>query len=229
MISLETLNKIIEESETIGYNYGTSPWDYLIEEAAKEVNSDDEIPDPDSKEDTNSEETGEDGETEEIGGDGEEGDGEGLLSDEELMQLAQELQSPENAENMDEMVKKLLDDGTINQTDIEKLGQIMQQEPSPEEERQVQINNIQEMVIRFNIYDKLNNLETKLEVFIENFPNIDEEFYKDVEQIHAYIKVINTLIFNLEINLVYQLFANLEMKLIELFTEYKNKNNIKDS
>jgi hypothetical protein len=213
-ISLE----ILEEN---GFQYGRSPWDFLIEEAkTQEVNSDDDTPPEDTPEDTDSNNTPvEDGGDKENGDEGQE---EPLLSEEELQQLAQDLQQ---SEDMEADVKELLDSGKINQADVELLGQMLQgsQEPTPEEERAYQINNIQEMVIRFNIYDKLNDLESKLEIFTDNFPNIDEEFYKDVAQIHEYIKVVNTLIFNLEINLVYQLFANLEMKLIELFKNYQIK------
>jgi cobalamin biosynthesis protein CobT len=202
---------ILEEN---GFQYGKSPWDFLIEEAAQEVNSDDDTPPEDAPEDSGSGEEAppEDGESQE----------EPLLSEEELQQLAQDLQQ---SEDMEADVKELLDSGKINQADVEILGQLLQgsQEPTPDEERAYQINNIQEMVIRFSIYDKLNDLEGKLEIFTDHFPNIDDEFYKDVAQIHEYIKVVNTLIFNLEINLVYQLFANLEMKLIQLFTEYQSK------
>jgi len=189
--------------------YINSPWDFLLEEAKQEVNSDDETPESQESQENNdagNEEQGEDGP---------------LLSEEELQQLAQELQQ---SDNIDEEIKKLLDSGKINQQDIEILGQMLQgDEMSPEEEQAVQINNIQEMVIRFSIYDKLNDLETKLNVFTEHFPNIDEEFYKKVTQIHEYIKVINSLIFNLEINLVYQLFGNLEMSLIQIFKDYQNQ------
>jgi len=204
--------KILEEN---GYQYGKSPWDFLIEEAkTQEVNSDDDTPPDDTQT--------EDNEDSDSNGGEEEGQEEPLLPEEELQQLAQNLQQ---SEDMEADIKKLLDSGKINQSDVELLGQMLQgsQEPSPEEERAYQINNIQEMVIRFNIYDKLNDLESKLEMFTDNFPNIDEEFYKDVAQVHEYIKVVNTLIFNLEINLVYQLFANLEMKLISLFTDYQAK------
>lgn len=183
-----------------GFSYGQSPWDFLLEEAkTQEVNSDDQSP---SQEDDSDDQNPK-------------------LADGDLQQLIQQLQQSPDAEKD---IKKLLDDGSINQADVENIGQGLENadQPSPEEEQQIQINNIQEMVIRFSIYDKLNNLENKLRLFTENFPNVDEDFYKDVSQIHDYIKIVNTLIFNLEINLVYQLFANLEMKLISIFTEYQN-------
>jgi len=215
-------NKIsIEILEENGFQYGKSPWDLLIEEAKlQEVNSDDETQDNNSSTENKNSITNTNEANKEMTDNGTE---EPLLQMEELQQLAQELKQSENMEND---IKELLDSGKINQADVEIIGQLLQDgQITPEEERNYQINNIQEMVIRFSIYDKLNDLENKLELFTENFPNIDEEFYKDVAQIHEYIKVVNTLIFNLEINLVYQLFANLEMKLIELFKEYQNKMN----
>lgn len=190
-----------------GFSYGQSPWDFLLEEAkTQEVNSDDESPGQDDSSNSASDEAS---------------DESPKLSDDDLQQLIQQLQQSPDAEKD---IKKLLDDGSINQADVENIGKGLEgEDQSPEEEQQNQINNIQEMVIRFSIYDKLNNLENKLRLFTENFPNVDEDFYKNVSQIHDYIKIVNTLIFNLEINLVYQLYANLEMKLISIFTEYQNK------
>jgi len=204
-------SEMIEEST----RNGSTMWDFLLEEA-KEINSDDE---PDGSVSQDEEQT-DDEQAQEEPTDDEQDDNEPKLSEEELQQLIEQLQQ---SENMEADVKKLLDDGTINQADVEILGQALQSEPSPEDERQFQINNIQEMVIRFSIYDKLNALENKLDLFAENFPNVDTTFYKDVTQIREYIKVINSLIFNLEINLVYQIYANLEMKLISLFQEYKDQ------
>jgi len=201
------INKLLNEN---GYAYGQSPWDFLLEEAkVQEVNSDDE-----TQQDDKSSGKDDASDTQDTS------DEEPKLSDDELQDLVKELQQ---SDDMDGDIKKLLDNGSINQADVNLIGELLQnnQPNSPEEEQEMQINNIQEMVIRFSIYDKLNNLENKLELFIDNFPNVDKEFYKDVSQIHEYIKVVNTLIFNLEINLVYQLYANLEMKLIDLFKNYK--------
>jgi len=138
-----------------------------------------------------------------------------LLSPEDLQALIQGFQ---NGEITEEMLKQMLDDGQINNTDIQML---QEQMPSPEEEQAAQITQVQEMVIRFNIYDKIMNLDSKLEIFIENFHEVGSGFYKDVEQVHEFIKVLNTLIFNLEINLVYQMYASLELQLIQLFEDYK--------
>lgn len=140
----------------------------------------------------------------------------GLLSPEELQQLIEGFQTGEVTE---ETLKQMLDAGQINNTDIQML---QEQMPSPEEEQAAQINQVQEMVIRFNVYDKIMNLDSKLELFIENFNEVGSGFYKDVQQVHEFIKVLNTLIFNLEINLVYQMYASLELQLIQLFEDYKD-------
>ncbi len=138
-----------------------------------------------------------------------------LLSPEELQQLIAGFQSGEVTE---ESLKQMLDAGQINNTDIQML---QEQMPSPEEEQAAQISQVQEMVIRFNVYDKIMNLDSKLELFMENFNEVGSGFYKDVQQVHEFIKVLNTLIFNLEINLVYQMYASLELQLIQLFEDYK--------
>jgi len=204
--------QMIEES-------GVNPWAYLkdiaIEEASKiqDVNSDDESID-NIKEKKQTDSDNEDQENDQE-------NQEGNLSDDELNQLMEQLQQEEDP---DKYLKKLFDEGSINQKDIEKIQMAFEQNQdpqNPEDEKDIQIRSIQETMIRFSIYDKLNNLDTKLEFFLDNLPNIDDDFYKSVEQLHEYIKIISNLIFNLEINLVYQLFANIEMKLIDLFKNYQ--------
>ena len=230
----------LEEKSKFGYN----PWSVLVEEAIiqegakmKDVSSDDEPEGLDKNEAPNrpasaqaeiDAEMAAEGQPQEAemseeemlamqqAQAGQEGQmEEPLLSPEELQQLIQGFQSGEITE---EMLKQMVDEGQINNTDIQML---QEQMPSPEEEQAQQINQVQEMVIRFNIYDKIMNLDSKLEIFIENFHEVGSGFYKDVEQVHEFIKVLNTLIFNLEINLVYQMYASLELQLIQLFEDYK--------
>jgi len=214
---------------------GISPWVTLLEEAKKVVDSDDEAPikrkqevhsddesEPEEEEeyDENEEEEEEDGG---FDGDGD-GDSESSLSEEELGSILEKIKNSPDPEGA---LKELFDNGEINEDDI-KL--IMQQlgdgeNLSPEEEAELQkanqINSIQEMTVRFSIYDKIIKLNQKLEIFIEHFTDIDSEFFKEVVQLNEYIQIINNLIFNLEINLVYQLYSSLELKLISLFTEYR--------
>lgn len=207
----------LEEKSKFGYN----PWSVLVEEAIiqegakmQDVSSDDE-PDGLDKNESPSTQAEMDVEQGQVEAGQEPEPEQPLLSPEELQQLIQGFQSGEVTE---ETLKQMLDAGQINNTDIQML---QEQMPSPEEEQAQQINQVQEMVIRFNIYDKIMNLDSKLELFMENFNEVGSGFFKDVQQVHEFIKVLNTLIFNLEINLVYQMYASLEMQLIQLFEDYK--------
>jgi len=203
----------LEEKSKAGFN----PWNVLVEEALiqeglKSVDSDDEPDDVDQapKEEAPQEQAAQ---PQQEGVPQEE---DGLLSPEELQQMAQALQSGEMTE---EDLKGLMDQGKINNIDVQMIQESM---PSPEEEQAQQINQVQEMVVRFNVYDKIMALDAKLDLFIENFHDGGSDFYGEVQQIHEFVKVLNTLIFNLEINLVYQMYASLETQLIELFETYKD-------
>ena len=201
-----------EQIEEAFYTKGISPWQYLLEEAKKpkEVNSDDDPP-ADQMETGNPH------------------DGKGL-SDEEIMQIVQALQQGQIQEDQ---IQKMMEDGQLSEDDMQRIQQAMQQadggspqEPSPEEQQTMQINQLQDTVVRFSIYDKLGNLQNKLEQFLDHFNDVTSDLYKQTEEIYDYIKILNSLIFNLEINLVYQLYSQLEMKLIDIFEEYIAENNI---
>lgn len=210
----------LEEKSKFGYN----PWSVLVQEAIiqegaklKDVSSDDEPEGLDKNESIETQAPQEEKQTaqEDNKQDQDQEQEQPLLSPEELQQLAEDFQSGKITE---EILKQMVDKGQINNIDIQMM---QEQLSSPEEEQERQINQVQEMVIRFNVYDKIMNLDNKLDVFMENFDDVNSSFYKDVQQIHEFIKVLNTLIFSLEINLVYQLYASLELQLIQLFEEYK--------
>jgi len=153
------------------------------------------------------------------------------LSDEELQQIIQGIQQGQIQEDQ---IQQMQQSGQLTDEDIQKIQegmqQMQQQQPSPEEQAQMettaQINQLQEMTIRFNIYDKLIKLEDKLDYFLNYFHDITNPIYPEIENIKEYISVINSLVFNLEINLLYELYAKLEMKIIDLFEQYlMEKNN----
>jgi flagellar biosynthesis GTPase FlhF len=158
----------IEEKSKFGYN----PWSVLIEEAKlQDVSSDDEPDELNTNSGNKSSQEEEQPSQEEEQPSQEE---EPKLSEEELQQLVQSFQSGELSE---EDLKNMLDQGQINNTDIQILQQMIEQS-SPEDEQAQQINQVQEMVIRFNIYDKVMALDNKLEIFVENFHEVSSNFYK---------------------------------------------------
>jgi len=178
--------------------HGVSPWKILIEEGkTEEVNSDDD-PTPD---------TG--------------------LSDEDKQAIVQGLQSGEISEKA---FQSMVKDGKIDEEDAQEIMQMLQQgqqeqEMTSEEQQMMQINQIQDMTVRFSLYEKYTELNQKIEYFLDFFQDINTPFYKEIENIKSYIDVISNLIFALEINLLYQLFFQIESKLIDLFQEYLESKN----
>lgn len=216
--------EIIEEQ----LNLGRDPWQLLIEASKpQEVNSDDD-PSADQIDvdqsgvpgvnEENPEATGEDGGEQAQDAQG----GDFKLQDEEHQQVAQAII---NGQVQDEQLQEMLQKGDITEDDYNAIMQYTQQmQPTPEEERQQQISQIQDTVIRFNIYDRLNELENKLDMFLNVYQTDDKDFLDQVETVREYIRIVNSLIFNLEINLAYTLYIQLENQLIQIFEEYLENN-----
>jgi len=174
--------------------HGISPWKILIEEGKKEeVNSDDE---PSA--------------------------GDESLSDNDKNNIAQGLA---NGDITEEQFKKMVNNGDLDKDDANEITQMAQelaqnQEMTPEEEQMMQITQVQDMTVRFALYEKFTKLNEKIEYFLDFFQDVANPIYKEVEYIKEYLDVVSSLVFNLEINLLYQLYFQLESKLIELFQGY---------
>jgi len=199
------IDQLLEESIYTGID----PFTLLLEESKKlkEVHSDDDPSvDQMDKQDNNSSK----------------GSKKETLSDEEIQQVAQALQTGQITEDQ---LKEAVQKGQISEEDFQKIAALLQQgQPNPEDLTTQQINQLQDMVIRFSIMEKLNTLEEKIEHFLDFFQNVDDPIYKRTQDIFNYIKIINTLIFQLEINLLYQLYVQIEMQLIDVFNDYKMRN-----
>jgi hypothetical protein len=175
-------------------SYGISPWRLLNE--AEDVSSDDE---PDATDNS--------------------------LSDEDKQGIIQGLISQDLSE---EDFQKMIKSKEINDEDAQEIMQAVQQsqqeeEPSEEEIQMGQINQVQDMVVRFSLYDKYNKLLEKVNFFLDYFTDIKSDLYSEVNEIKEYLEIISSLLFNLEINILYQLYFKLEDRLITSFTEYQNQ------
>ena len=161
-------------------------------------------------------------ETENVNSDEDPSVDENVLSDEDKQNIAQGLVNDEIDEKQ---FQKMIDDGQISEEDAQEIMQMAQSlqgggEMSPEEQAMVQISQVQDMTVRFSLYEKFTKLEDKIDYFLDYFTDINTNFYKSIEELREYVDVVSNLIFNLEINLLYQLYFQIESKLIELFEQY---------
>lgn len=94
-------------------------------------------------------------------------------------------------------------------------------EPQSEEELLAQqIDQTNDMFIKFALYDKTMDLTDKLNYFKDNFENINSDLYKQVNQLGEFLNILSTLIFNLETPVAYQMYGSILLQLTDLFTEY---------
>jgi len=191
-------NEILEELNNV-LDSGIDPWVILSKiSEAEEVNSDDEIADDDT------------------------------LSDNDKQAIVQSLMS---GEIDDKKFKEMISSGDISKEDAQEIIAMMQQaqqqqEPTTEEIQISQINQIQDMTVRFSIYEKLNELNEKIDYFIDFFPDVSSSLYKNIEETKQFLEIVSNLVFSLEINLLYNLYFQIETSLIENFQKYlENSNN----
>jgi len=97
--------------------------------------------------------------------------------------------------------------------------------PSPEELMAQQIEQTNDMFVKFAIYDKVADLTGKLTFFENNFNDIKGDFYDQVIQLKEFLNILSSLIFNIETNVAYQMYGSLLLQLTELFNEYNVQQN----
>jgi hypothetical protein len=101
-------------------------------------------------------------------------------------------------------------------------------EQDPEELMAQQIEQTNDMFVKFAIYDKVNELTEKLDYFQENFKDIDSDFYKEVLQLKEFLDIFSNLLFNLDTSVAYQMYGNILLQLTTLFQEYNTNGKIAD-
>lgn len=137
----------------------------------------------------------------------------------------------------EEELAKLYQSGALSRDDIQAIMSAadpnaqeqqaqaqMQPEVSQEELMAQQIDQVNDSFIRFSLFDRINELQEKLENLIENFSDYDSELYLEVKQTTEFVKILSGLVFSLDVSVLYQMYGSIEMRLIELFTEYVRLN-----
>lgn len=164
----------------------------------------------------------------------EESDG-GKASDDEINKLAGDLKSGHlSQDDLIDMYKS----GKLSQADIKKIvdqveggeggdegeEQPMDAEPATEEELLAQqIEQTNDLFVKFALYDKIIELTEKLDYFKNNFEDIRSDIYQRVLQLREFLNVLSNLVFNLETAVAYQMYGSLLLQLTDLFKEYNNK------
>jgi hypothetical protein len=95
------------------------------------------------------------------------------------------------------------------------------EQPSEEELLAQQIEQTNDMFVKFAIYDKVSDLTTKLNYFHENFSDTETPFYERVLQLREFLRILSSLIFNLDTTVTYQMYGSILLQLTELFNEYQ--------
>jgi len=94
-----------------------------------------------------------------------------------------------------------------------------------------QIDQTNDMFVKFSLYDKINELQDKLDFFEENFDDIQSDTYQEVIQLKEFLNILSSLVFSIETTVAYQMYGSLLLQLTELFTGYntaqKNKSHDK--
>jgi len=150
-----------------------------------------------------------------------------------LAKLAQDISDGHlTKEDLIDMYKS----GKLNQEEIQNVlmmsegeepptsqpqGQPQDAEPQTEEELMAQqIDQTNDMFIKFALYDKTNDLTEKLNYFKNNFTDNQTSMYKEIIQLKEFLDILSNLIFNMETAVSYQMYGSLLLKLTELFDKY---------
>jgi hypothetical protein len=94
-------------------------------------------------------------------------------------------------------------------------------EPQTEEELLAQqIEQTNDLFVKFALYDKIMDLSDKLDFFKDNFEDIGSELYQRVLQLREFLNILSSLVFNLETAVAYQMYGSILLQLTEMFKEY---------
>jgi hypothetical protein len=127
--------------------------------------------------------------------------------------------------SQDELIQ-MYQQGQISKDDIQQIIQAAEgaEEPQSEEELLAQqIDQTNDMFIKFSLYDKVADLTEKLNHFKENFDDLQSDIYDRVLQLREFLNILSSLIFNIETPVAYQMYGSILLQLTELFTEYNKE------
>jgi len=122
-------------------------------------------------------------------------------------------------ENISEILTKVESGG-------EEVPEEQPQDTEPQSEEELlaqQIDQTNDMFIKFALYDKTVDLTDKLNYFKDNFDDMTSDMYQQVIQLREFLNILSNLIFNLETSVSYQMYGNLLLQLTDLFKEYNSK------
>ena len=94
------------------------------------------------------------------------------------------------------------------------------QEPTEEELLAQQVDQTNDLFVKFSIYDKITELTDKLNYFKDNFEDIQSETYNRVLQLREFLNILSSLVFNIETAVAYQMYGSILLQLTEIFEEY---------
>ncbi len=152
----------------------------------------------------------------------------GQGSDMNLEQLAADFQEG----NLDqEDLIKLYQSGKISKEEIQQIvAQVEGEEPQDEEElMNQQIDQTNDMFVKFALYDKIIELTEKLDYFKENFDNTRSDIYERVLQLGEFLNILSSLIFSIETSVSYQMYGSILLQLTELFNEYNQVQKVENA
>jgi len=120
-------------------------------------------------------------------------------------------------------IKQIVDNVEGNEEDPD-AEQPENAEPASEEELLAQqIEQTNDLFIKFSLYDKIVELTEKLDYFKDNFEDIQSELYQKVLQLKEFLNILSSLVFNLETAVAYQMYGSLLLQLTDLFKEYNEE------
>jgi len=147
--------------------------------------------------------------------------GDRKIGDEQVAQIAQGLQN--NSISEDE-IQQALESGQMTDADIQAIQQAMQaqnpEDVSPEEKEkmfQQEISSISENFMRINFYNRIIDLEKKIETIINNTSKTD--LINKLEHVKNYLDILLSLVYNIDVNILNRLYISLELKVTEYVKE----------
>ncbi len=121
---------------------------------------------------------------------------------------------------------KLYQSKKISKDEIQRIISDAEGGDEPETEEELlgqQIEQTNDMFVKFALYDKISDMTEKLAYFKENFDDIQSNIYDRVLQLNEFLNILSSLIFSIETAVSYQMYGSILLQLTELFDEYNNE------
>ncbi len=140
-----------------------------------------------------------------------------------LEQLAADFQA--GSITQDDLIK-MYQAGNISKEEIQQIMNAAEGAEEPQSEEELlsqQIDQTNDMFIKFALYDKITELTEKLNHFKENFDDVQSDIYDRVLQLREFLNILSSLIFSIETSVSYQMYGSLLLQLTELFDDYNQE------